>query len=125
MTDSTPPRDPARPGGQPDKPALDRERYELLRRLERWMETPMLVLAIVWLALLVIELIQRESPLFGVIGTVIWVVFIIHFAVEFLLAPYKLEYLKNNWLIAIESRPQVHGRRVGNGVNTNGIRRRK
>ena len=34
----------------PDKEALERERYELLQRLEAWLETPMLILAFAWLA---------------------------------------------------------------------------
>lgn len=33
---------------------LKRERYELLRRLEGWLETPMLALAFVWLVLLIL-----------------------------------------------------------------------
>ena len=45
----------------PGKEALERERYELLQRLEDWLETPMLILAFAWLALLVVELIWGES----------------------------------------------------------------
>jgi hypothetical protein len=41
----------------PDEEALERERYELLQRLEDRLETPMLVLAFAWLALLVVKLI--------------------------------------------------------------------
>lgn len=85
----------------PDEEALERERYELLRRLEDRLETPMLVLAFAWLALLVVELIWGESPLFEIIGTIIWVVFIVNFAVEFVLAPHKVTYLKRDWLTAI------------------------
>lgn len=80
---------------------LERERYELLQRLEDWLETPMLVLAFVWLALLVGELIWGESMAFEVLGTIIWVIFILHFTVEFILAPRKVPYLRNNWLTAI------------------------
>lgn len=85
----------------PDEEALERERYELLQRLEDRLETPMLVLAFAWLALLVVELIWGESHLFEIIGTIIWVVFILNFAVEFVLAPHKVTYLKRNWLTAI------------------------
>ena len=88
------------PEGQ-DKKALERERYELLQRLEDWLETPMLVLAFIWLALLIGELILGENLAFEVVGTVIWVIFILHFAVEFILAPRKSVYLKNNWLTAL------------------------
>ena len=84
-----------------DEEELNRERYELLQRLEGWLETPMLVLAFVWLALLVAELIQGESLLFFVFGATIWVIFILDFAVKLVLAPKKTNYLKRNWLTAI------------------------
>lgn len=68
-----------------DAEELKRERYELLQRLEGWLETPMLVLAFVWLVLLIVELIRGESLLFYFLGTTIWVVFIIDFAVKLVL----------------------------------------
>lgn len=77
------------------------ERYELLQRLEDWLETPMLVLALVWLGLLVAELIWGESRLFETLGFVIWGLFVLDFAVEFVLAPSKRTYLKRNWLTAL------------------------
>jgi voltage-gated potassium channel len=85
----------------PDNEALERERYELLQRLEDWLETPMLILAFAWLALLVGEVIWGESLSFEIIGIFIWVIFILNFAVEFVLAPHKAAYLKSNWLTAI------------------------
>ncbi|HUE97850.1 MAG TPA: ion transporter [Anaerolineales bacterium] len=85
----------------PEQDALERERSELLQRLEDWLEVPMLILAFVWLALLVGELILGESLAFEIIGTIIWAIFILDFAVEFILAPDKVPYLKGNWLTAI------------------------
>jgi voltage-gated potassium channel len=85
----------------PTQEALDQERYELLQRLNDWLETPMLLLAFAWLALLVGELVWGESRAFEVIGTIIWVVFILDFLLEFALAPHKLAYLKKNWLTVI------------------------
>jgi voltage-gated potassium channel len=84
-----------------DEEELKRERYELLQRLEGWLETPMLVLAFVWLVLLIVELVRGESPLFNFLGTTIWGIFILDFAVKLLLAPDKVVYLKGNWLTAI------------------------
>ena len=86
---------------KPDKQALNNERSEILQRLEDWLETPMLVLGFVWLALLVIELIRGLSPLLETVGTLIWAIFIVDFVVKFVLAPHKISYLKNNWLTAI------------------------
>ena len=81
--------------------AVTKKRYELLQRLENWLETPMLILAFLWLALLIAELIRGENRLFEILGTIIWVIFIIDFAVKFFLAPRKPAYLKKNWLIAL------------------------
>ncbi len=84
-----------------DKESLERERFEILERLKHWLETPMLVLAFVWLALLIVELIWGQSSLFETVGTIIYVVFILNFALELTLAPRKKDYLKRNWLTAI------------------------
>jgi len=80
---------------------LDRQRHELLARLERGLETPMLVLAFAWLGLLVLELVWGEGFWFEVFGTAIWIIFLLDFAVEFALAPLKWAYLRRNWLTAI------------------------
>lgn len=85
----------------PRSPLLDAERRELLARLEDWLETPMLVLGFVWLALLVVELTRGISPGLEAASTVIWVVFILDFALKFVLAPDKTDYLKANWLTAL------------------------
>ncbi len=80
---------------------VEDERSELLLRIERVLETPMVVLGFVWLALLVWELIYSLSPLLETLGIVIWGIFVLHFALEFLLAPRKGVYLKSNWLTAV------------------------
>lgn len=84
-----------------DTELLNRERVELLQSLDDWLETPMVVLAFVWLVLLVMELVRGESLLFYFLGTAIWVVFILDFGVKLVLAPHRLAYLKRNWLTAI------------------------
>jgi voltage-gated potassium channel len=84
-----------------DEQALERERYEVLKGLIDWLETPMLLLAFVWLALLVLELIWGESVWFETFGTLIWIVFILDFVLEFIIAPRKLDYLRANWLTAV------------------------
>jgi voltage-gated potassium channel len=80
---------------------LERERYALLHALEDGLETPMVVLAFVWLALLVAELVWGESRLFATLGSIIWAVFIVDFGVKLILAPHKARYLRANWLAAI------------------------
>ncbi len=81
--------------------ATDRQRLQLLSRIERWLELPMMVLGFAWLALLVIELVRGLSPLLEAVGTVIWIVFIADFLLALLLAPDKLAYLRSNWLTAL------------------------
>ncbi len=85
----------------PEEQALDSQRRELLEQLEDWLETPMLALGFIWLALLVIDLVWGLSPLLEGISTVIWGVFILDFGIKFTLAPHKLAYLKGNWLTAL------------------------
>ena len=61
----------------------------------------MLVLGFVWLALLILEFTRGLSPPLEAAGTVIWVVFILDFALKFTLSPDKSDYLKANWLTAL------------------------
>ncbi|MBA2736356.1 MAG: potassium channel family protein [Pyrinomonadaceae bacterium] len=77
------------------------ERRSLVAQLEDWLETPMLILGFVWLGLLVYELIWNLSPALEWFGTVIWIIFILDFALKFTLAPDKTDYLKANWLTAL------------------------
>jgi voltage-gated potassium channel len=81
-----------------EKSRIDEERYEILGLLEEWLETPMLVLGFIWLGLLVYEFTYGLSPLFEVLGTSIWIIFIADFLLKFILAPARLKYLKRNWI---------------------------
>jgi voltage-gated potassium channel len=80
---------------------LDHERYHLLRQLDAWLDRPMIVLAFVWLALLILEWTRGISPALTNLGIVIWIIFILDFVIEFLLAPRKIHYLKTHWLTAL------------------------
>ena len=61
----------------------------------------MLVLGFAWLALLVQELINGLNSFWQGVGTVIWIVFILDFLLQFTLAPEKIPFLKQNWLTVI------------------------
>lgn len=80
---------------------LVRERKKLLSSIERLMETPMIFLGFIWLILLIIELIWGLTTTLEYLSLGIWVLFIVDFIIKFVLAPYKLEYLRKNWLTAI------------------------
>jgi voltage-gated potassium channel len=80
---------------------VNNERREILERLEGWLETPMIVLGFIWLALLIAELRWGINPFLEILGTVIWAIFILDFVLRLVIAPDKLSYLKNNWLTVI------------------------
>ena len=84
-----------------ERSVLNDERWAVLGQIEDWLETPMLVLGFVWLGLLVIELTSNLSPALEFVGIAIWVVFILDFALRFILAPDKSDYLKANWITAL------------------------
>ena len=77
------------------------ERVELLQQVEALLERPMTVLAVVWLALVVVELTAGLSPVLEALNYTIWGLFVLHFAVEFAIAPGKRAYLRHNWLTAL------------------------
>ena len=74
------------------------ERERLLDQLEDWLETPMLVLGLAWLALLVVELVSGLPPLLEAVGTAIWIVFVLEFLLRLALAPGKGRFLARNVL---------------------------
>jgi voltage-gated potassium channel len=101
---TTPARALTRDGGTTEMStarAVARERLQILRQVEDWLEVPMIVLGFVWLLLLVVELIRGLGPTLDAVGTTIWVVFVFDFLLRFALAPRKVRYLRSNWLTAI------------------------
>ena len=81
--------------------ALLRGRVALLRQVEAWLETPMIVLGFLWLVLLVVELTEGLSPFLETVGTVVWGLFVAEFALRFVLAPRKLRFLGRNVLTLV------------------------
>ncbi|HEV7369273.1 ion transporter [Arenibaculum sp.] len=81
--------------------AVERERWRTLRLIEGWLEGPMMVLGLVWLALLVVELTSGLSRFLRDIGTLIWIAFLFDFALRFILAPNKLAFLRRNVLTVV------------------------
>jgi voltage-gated potassium channel len=86
---------------QDTKAELVTQRTETLERFQQWMDVPMLVLAFIWLALFVAEILLGLTPFLVTSGYVIWIIFIVEFAVGFILAPGKVAYLTRNWLKGI------------------------
>ncbi|MBC8165961.1 MAG: ion transporter [Bryobacteraceae bacterium] len=86
---------------KPVEEQVKHQRWELLHRLEAVLEAPLLLLGLAWLCLLVAEFVWGLSPILEIIGTVIWIIFILDFLLRVFLAPSKLTYLKSNWLTLI------------------------
>jgi voltage-gated potassium channel len=84
-----------------EKDQLNHERAELARALDRWLEWPLIILALAWLALLVVELVQGLDPFLTRVGEVIWAIFIVDFVVRLVLAPDRTRYLRSQWLTII------------------------
>jgi voltage-gated potassium channel len=84
------------PDSQTTEPEEERERWEVLSQLEDWLERPMLILSFIWLSLVLVELIWTTSGVFELLGTIIWIVFILEFLLRFALAPRKIPFLRRN-----------------------------
>lgn len=78
----------------------NRERFRALRQLEDWLEVALLILSGVWVILLAVELTRGAGPVNEASVTVIWVIFVLEFALRFIIAPKKLSFLRKSWLTA-------------------------
>lgn len=86
---------------QDEKIQLETERRSLLQTVSNALETPMLVLGFVWLAIVILEFTIGLPVWLIRVNYAIWALFVLHFAVEFTIAPQKLEYLRANWITTI------------------------
>ena len=80
---------------------LARQRARLVRHVAAVLDTPMTVLAFVWLVLLVLDLTRGLSGWLAGLSNVIWGVFVLHFLLEWFIAPRKWAYLRRNWLTVV------------------------
>lgn len=80
---------------------LPLQRYRLLVKLDRWLETPLLALSGIWLYIMVRELTGEVGPVLGRAGLAIWLVFVADFALKLLLAPAKGLFLKRNVVVLL------------------------
>jgi voltage-gated potassium channel len=83
---------------EPDEIGCERERHDALAEFEARLENPMIVLAVVWLALLVVELVRGMNAVLDAIGLAIWAVFVVEFLLRLFLAPRRLVFLRTNLL---------------------------
>lgn len=86
---------------EPPEDEVHRARWELLENLDAIIDPPLIVLSFLWLALLVLEFTVGLDGQLEITVYVLWGLFVLDFALEFVLAPDKLLYLRRNWLTAI------------------------
>lgn len=84
-----------------DNNKFNEERLELLSRWDKWFEIPLIILGLCWLVLLIIELSSGLTSLLENLSFTIWIIFIIDFIVRLSLAPFKIDYLKSQWVLII------------------------
>jgi voltage-gated potassium channel len=84
-----------------DHRALVHERTKLIIRIDKWLEGPMTVLGFVWVILIVLDLTRGLSPYLEHVSYAIWALFVVHFAIDLVIAPHKLGYLRRNWLTVV------------------------
>jgi voltage-gated potassium channel len=81
--------------------AVQQQRWELLAYINAITDKPMIALSFVWLGLLILDFTQGLGPLLQNLSNVIWVLFVLDFVIEIVIAPHKLNYLRRNWLTAV------------------------
>lgn len=84
-----------------DKVQLETERRSLLRTVSGGLETPMLILGFVWLAIVILEFTLGLPSWLIQVNYAIWALFVVHFLIEFTIAPRKWEYVRENWITTI------------------------
>lgn len=92
---------PSAPAARAHTVALRRNRLQLLQRLGAALETPMAVLGLAWFCLLLVDLTRGLGATGQNLTTLIWIIFVIDFAVRLVLAPRKLNYIRRNWLTVL------------------------
>ena len=76
-------------------------RWATLDQLDEWLELPMIVLSMAWLGIVIWELLSGSSALLETLGTAIWSIFLVEFAIRVALAPDKIPFLKSNWITVL------------------------
>ncbi len=85
-----------------DEDSVQRERESLLEQIHSALDGFMVLLSAAWIVLLVVEFAGGGLPRsLEVAVWVIWAIFILHFLLEFTIAPVKTHYLRTHWLTVV------------------------
>lgn len=80
---------------------IHRRRLDLLKEIQLFLETPMFLLAVAWIAFLIKEFDRGLNSFEESLVSAIWIAFGVEFIVKFVIAPLKLRFLKKNWLVLL------------------------
>lgn len=83
------------------KAQLKSERIQLLTQINDLTERPLIYLSFVWFGIIILELTIGVNHIMEYVSFVIWIIFIIDFLMELVIAPSNKKYLKENWLNAL------------------------
>ena len=73
---------------------------KILASLKR-IELPMIFLSFIWFCILILELVNGTSFVLSGLGTGIWILFILYFAMRLATVANKINLLKQNWLFIL------------------------
>ncbi len=83
------------------KRRVARERFALLRNIEKTLSAPLSVLGVIWLLVVVATFVWGNQRWLTQLTYAIWIVFLIDFAIRLTIAPKKLRFLRRNVLVAV------------------------
>jgi voltage-gated potassium channel len=69
--------------------------------LKKKLTLPMLILSFLWLCILIAELAYGTNPAISVLGTIIWILFVLYFSMRLALVADRIVFLKKNWLFVL------------------------
>ncbi|MCX6125952.1 MAG: hypothetical protein NTV34_14565 [Proteobacteria bacterium] len=72
-----------------------------LALIGRKLELPILFLSFVWFLVLIIELVNGTNPVLHMLGSAIWLLYILYFVLRLFIGPSPLAIAKKNWLFIL------------------------
>lgn len=83
------------------KQSIKDERWELLNEINSATDKPIFFLAFIWLGIIIIDFTRGLNPLLIWLNYIIWVIFILDFLIELIIAPDKTKFIKSNWITGL------------------------
>ena len=76
-------------------------KFPMILAFLKRIELPMIFLSFIWFCILILELVNGPSFVLSGLGTSIWVLFILYFAMRLATVANKINLLKQNWLFVL------------------------